>query len=255
MIIYPAIDLRAGRVVRLQQGRADAETKYSDDPAQVAARWQSEGAEWLHVVNLDGAFGDDSSANVRELARIVSAISIPVQFGGGLRDLASIEAAFARGIARVVIGTAAIENPQLVSDALARFGKECIAVGIDARDGIVATRGWRAQSHISATDLAKQMRERGVTRIISTDITRDGMLRGVDADAIAELGRAANVRVIASGGVASLRDIETLTTRPEIEGAIVGQALYVGNINLREAIRVASHLVYCQLLTDDWRLC
>ncbi len=240
MIIFPAIDLRHGRVVRLRQGRADAETEYSDDPAQVAARWQSEGAEWLHVVNLDGAFGDDASANTHELARIVSAIAIPVQFGGGLRDLASIEAAFALGVARVVIGTAAIENPQLVSDALARFGEERVAVGIDARDGIVATRGWRAQSQVSAIDLAKRMLERGVTRIISTDIARDGMLRGVDADAIAELGRTANLRVIASGGIASLRDIEALATRPEIEGAIVGQALYVGTIDLKEAIQVAS---------------
>lgn len=245
MIIFPAIDLRHGRVVRLQQGRADAEIQYSNDPAHIAARWQSEGAEWLHVVNLDGAFGDDSSANARELARIVSAISIPVQFGGGLRGLASIEAAFARGVARVVIGTAAIENPQLVSDALARFGEERVAVGIDARDGIVATRGWRAQSQISALDLAKQMRERGVTRIIFTDIARDGMLRGVDADAIAELGRAANVRVIASGGVASLRDVKALAAREEVEGVIIGQALYTHAINLKEAIVVASKLADC----------
>jgi phosphoribosylformimino-5-aminoimidazole carboxamide ribotide isomerase len=240
MIIIPAIDLRHGRVVRLQQGRADAETKYSDDPAQVAARWQSEGAEWLHAVNLDGAFGDNSSANVRELTRIVSAVSIPVQFGGGLRNLASIEAAFALGVARVVIGTAAIENPQLVSDAIARFGAERIVIGIDARDGMVATRGWREQSQISAIDLAKQMCARGVTRIVYTDIARDGMLRGIDADTIAELARAANVRVIASGGVASSHDIETLAARQEIEGVIVGQALYTCAINLKEAIQVAS---------------
>ena len=236
MIIFPAIDLHAGRVVRLKQGRADAETKYSDDPAQVAARWQNEGAEWLHIVNLDGAFGETASANLREFTRIISAISIPVQFGGGLRDIVSIETAFALGVARIVIGTAAIENPQLVSDAIARFGVERVAVGIDARDDMVATRGWREQSQVSAIDLAKQMRERGVTRIIYTDIARDGMLRGVDADATANLGRAANVRVIASGGVASLRDIEALATRQEIEGVIVGQALYTNAISLREAI-------------------
>ena len=236
MIIFPAIDLHAGRVVRLKQGRADAETKYSDDPAQVAARWQNEGAEWLHIVNLDGAFGETASANLREFTRIISAISIPVQFGGGLRDIVSIETAFALGVARIVIGTAAIENPQLVSDAIARFGVERVAVGIDARDGMVATRGWREQSQVSAIDLAKQTRERGVTRIIYTDIARDGMLRGVDADATANLGRAANVRVIASGGVASLRDIEALATRQEIEGVIVGQALYTNAISLREAI-------------------
>ena len=238
MIIFPAIDLRAGRVVRLKQGRADAETKYSDDPAQVATRWQSEGAEWLHVVNLDGAFGEAASANLRELARIVSAVSIPVQFGGGLRDLVNIKTAFALGVTRIVIGTAAIENPQLVSDAIARFGAERVAIGIDARDGMVATRGWREQSQVSAIDLAKQMCARGVTRIVYTDIARDGMLRGIDANAMAELARAANVRVIASGGVAGLRDIEALAARQEIEGVIVGQALYTGAVSLREAIQL-----------------
>ena len=238
MIIYPAIDLRAGRVVRLRQGRAENETIYGDDPAQVAARWQGEGAEWLHVVNLDGAFGDVSSANQRELARIVSTVSIPVQFGGGLRDVASIEAAFALGVARVVIGTMALENPALVSDSIARFGAERIVVGIDARDGMVATRGWREQSQISALDLARQMRERGVARIVYTDIARDGMLRGIDAGAMAHLARAANVRVIASGGVASLRDVKALKALEDngIDGVIIGQALYTGAVSLREAI-------------------
>ena len=238
MIIFPAIDLRHGRVVRLQQGRADAETKYSDDPAQVALRWQNEGARWLHVVNLDGAFGEDTTANWRALEAILRAVSIPVQFGGGLRDLVSIEAALALGVARVVIGTAAIENPQLVSDALARFGTARIVVGIDARDGMVATRGWVAQSNVSAIELAKQMRARGVERIVYTDIARDGMLRGIDANAIAEFARAANVRVIASGGVASVEDIVALRAYREIEGVIIGRALYTGTIALQEAMRI-----------------
>lgn len=240
MIIFPAIDLRNGRVVRLKQGRADAETKYSDDPAQVAMRWQSEGAQWLHVVNLDGAFGASSSANLRELARIISVAKIPVQFGGGLRALENIQSAFDAGVARIVIGTAAIENPALVSDALTRFGAERVVVGIDAREGMVATRGWAEKSQVSSIDLAKQMRARGITRIIYTDIARDGMLRGVDAEATAQLARDANVGVIASGGVASVRDIESLRAFPEIEGVIIGQALYVGTINLKEAIIVAS---------------
>lgn len=239
MIIFPAIDLRNGRVVRLQQGRADAETQYSADPAQVAARWQTEGAEWLHVVNLDGAFGENSAANFGELKQIIQAVKIPVQFGGGLRALENLKAAFDQGVARVVIGTAAIETPALVSEALTRFGAERIVVGIDARAGIVATRGWVAQSQVSAHDLARQMHACGVTRIVYTDIARDGMLRGIDADAMVNLGRAANVRVIASGGVASRRDIEALRVFPEIEGAIVGQALYVGAVNLQEAIQVA----------------
>lgn len=240
MLIFPAIDLRHGRVVRLQQGRADAETKYSDDPAQIAARWQNEGAQWLHVVNLDGAFGEDTTANRRALEAILQTVSIPVQFGGGLRDWVSIEAAFAWGVARVVIGTAAIENPSLVTEALARFGAARIVVGIDARAGMVATRGWVAQSNMSATALAKQMRTRGIERIVYTDIARDGMLRGIDAKAIAEFARAVGVRVIASGGVASLEDILALRAHPEIEGVIVGQALYLGTIDLRAAIRVAS---------------
>ena len=239
MIIFPAIDLRNGRVVRLKQGRADAETQYSDDPAQVATRWQAQGAEWLHVVNLDGAFGETSLANARALTDIISSVSIPMQFGGGLRDVASIDAAFAAGVTRVVIGTAAVENPELVSDVLARFNSKKIVVGIDARDGMVATRGWVEQSQVSAIDLAKQMRARGVERIVYTDITRDGMLRGIDADAMAKLACAANVRVIASGGVASLRDIESLASQKEIEGVIVGQALYTGAMTLKDAVDIS----------------
>ncbi|MDE3090550.1 MAG: 1-(5-phosphoribosyl)-5-[(5-phosphoribosylamino)methylideneamino]imidazole-4-carboxamide isomerase [Chloroflexota bacterium] len=238
MIIFPAIDLRAAHVVRLRQGRAEDETVYGDDPAQVAARWEGESAEWLHVVNLDGAFGDSAPANLRELARIVSSVSIPVQFGGGLRDLASIEAAFAQGVARVVLGTAAIEHPALVSDAIARFGAERIVVGIDARDGLVATHGWREQSQVSAVALAKQMRERGVTRIVYTDIARDGMLRGIDAAAVADFARVTGLHVIASGGVASIGDVASLRQRERdgIEGVIIGQALYTGAVKLREAI-------------------
>lgn len=238
MIILPAIDLRAGRVVRLRQGRAEDETIYSDDPAEVAARWQSEGAEWLHVVNLDGAFGESASANLRALARITATVSIPVQFGGGLRDGASIEAAFAMGVSRVVIGTGALTRPALVSDVLARFGSETVVVGIDARDGVVATHGWRTLSAMSAIDLARQMRERGITRIIYTDIARDGMLRGIDAQAIADFARATGLRVIASGGVASIRDVDALCARESegVEGVIIGQALYTGAVKLREAM-------------------
>ncbi len=155
---------------------------------------------------------------------------------GGLRDLASIESAFALGVSRVVIGTAAIENPVLVSEAVARFGAERVAVGIDARDGMVATRGWREQSLISSLDLARQMGARGVTRIVYTDIARDGMLRGIDAAAVADFARAAGLRVIASGGVASVRDVAALYAHDEIEGVVIGQALYTGALSLKEAI-------------------
>lgn len=238
MLIFPAIDLRHGRVVRLKQGRADAETAYSDDPVHIAQRWEREGAEWLHVVNLDGAFGEESSANLRELARIISSVKIPIQFGGGMRHLAGIAAAFTVGVSRVVIGTAAIENPQLVSEAIAQFGAERIIVGIDAREGRVATRGWVKQSQVNAIDLAKEMRARGVMRIVYTDIARDGMLRGIDAGVMAELARVANVRVIASGGVATMEDVNALRAFQEIEGVIIGQALYTGMLSLREAIDV-----------------
>lgn len=236
MIIFPAIDLRRGRVVRLQQGRAEAETRYNDDPAQTATRWQNEGAEWLHVVNLDGAFGENGSANLHELSRILGVVSIPVQFGGGLRDIASIEKAFESNVMRIVLGTAAIENPALVSDAIARYGDEHIVVGIDARNGMVATHGWRDESHITALELAQQMKDRGVTRVVYTDIARDGMMGGIDAQAIARLGHETGLKMIGSGGVAGMRDIEALRACPEIEGVIVGQALYTGAVSLGEAV-------------------
>ncbi len=240
MVIYPAIDLRNGQVVRLRQGRADAEMVYGDDPAQIALRWQSEGAEWLHVVNLDGAFGENTAANGKALEQILQAVGLPVQFGGGLRDLASIQAAFARGVARVVMGTAALQNPSLVTEATERWGAERVAIGIDARQGMVATHGWQSQSCVSAIDLATQMAGRGIRRIIYTDIARDGMLAGVDATAMAGLASAAGVDVIASGGVANLANVEALMrVGGRIEGVIIGQALYAGAISLREAIKVA----------------
>lgn len=240
MIVFPAIDLRAGRVVRLRQGRADAETVYGDDPAQVVQRWQTEGAEWLHVVNLDGAFGEDIPANLAALSQILKAISIPVQFGGGLREIGGIEAAFKLGVSRVILGTVAIRNPSLVSEALKCYGKERIVVGIDARSGFVATHGWKETSEMSAIDLARQMAERGVVRAVYTDIARDGMLTGIDHQGTAELARATGLKVIASGGVGSLDDIRAVASlgKDGIEGVIVGQALYTGKVRLKEAINV-----------------
>jgi phosphoribosylformimino-5-aminoimidazole carboxamide ribotide isomerase len=208
----------------------------------VAVRWAREGAAWLHVVNLDGAFGDDTAANLRALEGILKAVAIPVQFGGGLRDLANIEAALRRGVSRIVVGTGAIQNPDLVTEAIAKFGAETIAVGIDARDGLVATHGWRALSAIPAAALAEQMAERGVTRVVYTDIARDGMLGGIDAEAMADLARASGLSVIASGGVASLEDIAALAAHQGdgVEGVIVGKALYDGAFTLADALRVAS---------------
>lgn len=242
MIVYPAIDLRHGRCVRLVQGDPRAETIFSDDPAATAQRWTELGAEWLHVVNLDGAFGDAvAGANSDALRAILNAVSTPLQLGGGLRSLPDIAAALALGVRRVIIGTAAIEQPALIEAAVREFGAEAIAVAIDARDGRVATRGWQAISDVSALDLAQQVRDAGVSRVIYTDISRDGMLGGVNAEACAEMARATGLGVIASGGVAALADVERVKAVESmgVEGIIIGRALYAGQIDLRAALALA----------------
>jgi phosphoribosylformimino-5-aminoimidazole carboxamide ribotide isomerase len=259
MIVFPAIDLRRGRCVRLQQGRAEHETVYADDPATVARRWVALGARWLHVVNLDGALGEprgrpgtlpDSRhagplpVNLQRLAQIREAVpGTPIQFGGGVRSLADIKTTLDLGAGRVILGTAAIHEPELVALAVQRFGPERIAVGIDAREGRVATHGWRRATPTTALALGQAMRRRGVVRVIYTDIARDGMLTGLNIEATVALARATGLRVIASGGVASPADVTRLRERAEgrayIEGVIIGQALYSGIISLSEAIRVA----------------
>ena len=241
MIIYPAIDLRHGRCVRLVQGDPRAETVVGDDPAAVARRWVGLGAAWLHVVNLDGALGEEASANAAALHDILAAVGAPIQFGGGLRSMADIEAALALGVARVVVGTAAIADPDLLRRALGRFGSERVAVGIDARDGIVATHGWQQTSGVSALDLARRMMALGVTRVVYTDIARDGTLTGVNAAACAALAQASGLAVIASGGVASLEDIRRVKAVEAggVEGVIVGKALYAGQVDLVKALEIA----------------
>lgn len=242
MIIFPAIDLRHGRCVRLQQGRRDQETVYGDDPAAVARRWEAAGATWLHVVNLDGAFADEEGAadqapaNLQALAAIVAAISIPVQFGGGLRSWAAISRAFDLGVSRVVLGTAAVQNPALLEEALGRLGSERVALGIDAKDGWVTTHGWEQTSQVRAIDLGKQMRGVGIQHVIYTDISRDGMLAGVNVEATANLARETGLSVIASGGVKGLADMERLLREPVIEGVIIGRALYTGDLSLEQAL-------------------
>ncbi len=249
--IFPAIDLRQGRVVRLRQGRAEDETFYSDDPARIAQQWAAQGAEWLHVVNLDGAFGERDALNEDALKKILAAVKIPVQFGGGLRDLESMRRALALGVARVIIGTAALEQPEIATQALQEFGAERVAAAIDARNGIVATRGWAHGSGMSALEFGKQLRARGVTRAIVTDIARDGMMQGIDAGALADFARATDLRVIASGGVASLDDVRNLLRVSAIglEGVIVGQALYTGAVRLeamRQSVRAHFETAYCE---------
>ena len=240
MILFPAIDLRGGRVVRLKQGLASAETVYSDDPASMARHWQNEGAAWLHVVDLDRALGEPDSLSARALDEIRAAVRIPIQFGGGLREIKSIKQAFYTGVNRVVLGTLAVEQPRLLLDILARFGPDRIVVALDTQDGRVAARGWREVSNLNALEFGKQLHGLGVQRALVTDIARDGMLSGVDADALASLARETGLRVMASGGVASLDDLRALQAHEAegIEGAIVGQALYTGAFELREALAV-----------------
>ena len=248
MIVFPAIDLRRGRCVRLQQGRAEDETVFGDDPAAVARRWVAQGAAWLHVVNLDGAFGDSTQetgmpVNLQRLEEIrAAAPETPIQFGGGVRSLADIDIVLGLGASRVILGTVAVQDPDLVGEALGRFGASRIVVGIDARDGRVATHGWRQTSDMTALSLARAMGQQGVMRIVYTDISRDGMLSGVNVAATAALAADTGLNVIASGGVASLEDVMNLKARTEarIEGVIIGQALYTGAVSLPAVIREAS---------------
>ena len=240
MLLYPAIDLMNGQAVRLRQGRAEDKTVYSDDPAAVAREWAERGGNWLHVVDLDAAFSGKQS-NLEIVKRIAGEIALPVQLGGGLRDEAAIERALAAGVARVVIGTRAAESPDFVARAVERFGGDKIAVGIDARDGMVAVKGWTLTTGLSALDLARGAAEAGAAAIIYTDITTDGMLQGPNLVATAEVVRAVPVGVIASGGVSSAADLVKLEQIGGLAGAIIGRALFDGRIqgHLREAMRVA----------------
>lgn len=235
--IYPAIDLRQGRVVRLQYGDPNRQTVFSDDPAVVARQWAEAGATWLHVVNLDGAFDEAGTSNWQALPLLVEA-GAQVQFGGGLRTPADVERVLAQGVARVILGTAAIENPDMVAGLLNQFGPRRIVVGIDARDGRVKTRGWQRETAVSPRELGQQMKSIGLQTVIYTDIARDGVLSGVNAAGAADLAQATGLHVIASGGVASLEDVDrTRQLAPQgVVGLIIGRALYEGKIDLGEII-------------------
>ena len=238
MIVIPAIDLKEGKCVRLEQGLMEKDTVFSDNPAEQALAWQGQGAELLHLVDLDGAFAGEPK-NRASIEAIVRAIAIPAQLGGGIRDLATIEAYLSLGISRVIIGTAAQRNPQLVTDACRRFPGR-IVVGIDAKDGRVAVQGWAEVTDVRAVDLARRFEGDGVAAIIYTDIARDGMLQGPNLEAIRQLAEAISIPVIASGGVSSLRDIENLIAieGSGVSGVITGKAIYTGALDLRAAIEL-----------------
>jgi phosphoribosylformimino-5-aminoimidazole carboxamide ribotide isomerase len=234
--VYPAIDLRRGRVVRLKQGDPGQETKYADDPLHVARRWQACGAEWLHVVNLDGAFDERGRQNQAALARTLTT-GLRVQFGGGIRDLKALRQALDLGVSRVVIGTAAVENPALVEAALRAFGPERIALGIDAHQGQVRTHGWQQTTSTTAVALAQRWATHGVKWIIFTDVARDGMGSGVNLESTVHLAHTTGLHVIASGGVASLEDVRR-TYEARLSGVIIGRALYEGQVKLEDALNI-----------------
>ena len=239
MIIYPAIDIRGGRCVRLTEGRFDAETVFADDPAEMALKWAGLGAEFLHLVDLDGALAGEGK-NVPVIQRILKSVSIPVQLGGGIRNLETIEKLLELGVTRLILGSAAVKKPELVAEACKKYPGH-IAVGIDAKNGEVAIEGWGQGSGVAATELAKKMASFGVETIIYTDISRDGMLSGVNVEATAALARACGVPIIASGGVASLDDIRRVKAveGDGVQGCIIGKAIYTGAVDLKEALALA----------------
>ncbi len=235
MKLYPAIDIKDGRCVRLQQGRFDQVKVYSDSPAEIAALWESKGASFLHLVDLDGAL-KGRSANADCIRQIVQTVNIPTELGGGIRSLRDIEEVLDLGVYRAIIGTKAVEDPRMLREAVKQFGAEHIAVGIDAKNGLVAVNGWEQVSQVSAMDLALQMKEMGVQTIIYTDISRDGMLSGPNVDATKRLSDATGLDVVASGGVSCMEDLRRIHWAG-IHGAIIGKALYEERVDLAEAVR------------------
>jgi phosphoribosylformimino-5-aminoimidazole carboxamide ribotide isomerase len=237
--VIPAIDLRGGRCVRLYQGDYDRETIFSDHPVDVAQRWVEQGASRLHIVDLDGA-RDGNPVNLAIIKQIALSAGVPVQVGGGIRSLETAVNLKSAGVDRLIVGTAALENPDFVRELCDDTGAESVIVGIDAKDGYVAVKGWTEQSKVKATDLAKQMSELGVLRIAYTDISRDGTLGEPNFDAIESLNKFAGVSLIAAGGVSAVSHVTRLAGIG-IEGAIVGRAIYTGDLSLKDAIRAVSN--------------
>jgi phosphoribosylformimino-5-aminoimidazole carboxamide ribotide isomerase len=237
--IYPAIDLRQGRVVRLRQGDPSQEKQYSDDPASTARSWLEAGAAWLHVVNLDGAFAEKDQANSAALKGILNEterFGRAVQFGGGLRSLEQIERVFAAGIQRAVLGTAALDNPGFTAEAISRFGRERLAIALDVRNGRLQSHGWLSDSGKDALKVSQELASLGIKTIIHTNISRDGTGSGVDLAASQALAKATGLKVIASGGVNSLEEVRQ-ARQAGLEGIIIGRALYEGIFRLEEALR------------------
>jgi phosphoribosylformimino-5-aminoimidazole carboxamide ribotide isomerase len=240
MLIIPAIDLRGGRCVRLVEGRLDQETVYSDEPAAMAALWQDQGAQMLHVVDLDGAFSG-SPKNMVVIKEILAAVDIPIQVGGGIRSLDTVESLLDLGAARVILGTVAILKPELVFEACARYG-DAVLVGIDGRNGRVAIEGWGIVANKGTVELALEMKELGVRRVVFTDVRRDGTLKGPNLKATGELARVTGLKVVASGGVSTTGDLRSLKAMEYlgVDSVIMGKALYSGAVSLMEALAIAA---------------
>jgi phosphoribosylformimino-5-aminoimidazole carboxamide ribotide isomerase len=238
MILYPAIDLKDGQAVRLVHGDMERSTVFNDNPAAQAQEFVDAGCKWLHLVDLNGAFAG-TPVNAAPVEAILKQCKVPAQLGGGIRDMATIEAWLDKGLARVILGTVAVENPDLVREAARAFPNQ-VAVGIDARNGRVATKGWATETDVMVTDLAKSFEDAGVAAIIYTDIMRDGAMGGPNIDATAALAHAVDIPVIASGGVSSLADLTALKATGVISGAISGRALYDGAIDLKKALEILS---------------
>ncbi|SDE44247.1 1-(5-phosphoribosyl)-5-[(5-phosphoribosylamino)methylideneamino]imidazole-4-carboxamide isomerase [Limimaricola pyoseonensis] len=237
MILYPAIDLKDGQAVRLLRGEMDKATVFNDDPAAQARAFVEAGTEWLHLVDLNGAFAGEPVNGAAVEAILAACPGTPAQLGGGIRDMKTIETWLDKGLARVILGTVAVENPDLVREAAKAFPGQ-VAVGLDAREGRVATRGWAEETNVMVTDLAKSFEDAGVAAIIYTDIARDGAMAGPNVAATEDLARAVSIPVIASGGVSSLDDLKALKATGVIAGAISGRALYDGAIDLAEALKL-----------------
>jgi phosphoribosylformimino-5-aminoimidazole carboxamide ribotide isomerase len=239
MILLPAIDLMSGEVVRLRQGKADQKTVYSRDPASFAKRWEDEGGDYLHIVDLDAAFTGEQR-NLESVRAITDAVSIPCELGGGIRGEAAVRKALDAGITRVIIGTRAAESLEFVREMAACFGSERIAVGIDAKNGLVSVKGWTEESSLSALDLARRAEDAGAGTIIYTDIATDGMLQGPNFAETEKMLQALDCQLIASGGVSSADDVRRLGEMPGLYGCIIGKALYDGAVNLRELTALRS---------------
>ncbi len=239
MLIIPAIDLKDGNCVRLKQGRMEDDTLFSTDPVEMALDWQNQGARFLHIVDLNGAFAGEP-VNREVIKKIVQTLTIPCQLGGGIRDLETVKAYLDLGLNRVILGTIAVENPELVRSAAKQFPDQ-ICVGIDARNGMVATQGWADETQVKALDLARKFEDCGVAAIIYTDILRDGMQTGVNLEETEALATAISIPVIASGGIATITDIQALLPleKSGVNAAITGRALYEGSLKLNEAQKIA----------------